>query len=481
MVEERSRRRRLVAGLGSTLILASGGSLGVQQYVERAFSAAITEVAQDYGLEVEGEWSVHLLGARVRGRDLSVSADVPLVVASQTRFSDKAMLSVDEAELDASWLSLLRGRAQVRRLTLRDVELIVERAPDGRWNWSELLGRLQGMRADLEALVAGVDDAGARADAARRREAPPEFRIAEILVEELDVEWIEHRTTPDGATRADRVSLDDARIRLVELRSPMREGFLETQLEADAEVGNGRLVASGAANFLSAPPLYQLRLQLDGVPGGAFSFLSKASQLVLQGGALSGGIELVRTTDAEMSSCRVTTRSVGFSLSPHGGGPELSAAQLRELSGAAVDSEVRCGVVAQRVDDPKRARLLATVQTQVTLDVAGAESAPPIAGQVAKSDYEKVVDALGETVATRLAEKWAEDLGTPLAGALGDSVGSAVGNLLKPEAEPSEGSGAPPVASGPEDKKSVGETVRSGLGRVGQGFRGFFGGGDDDE
>ena len=190
----------LVGGVAAILL-----SFDLEAYRDQV-AAAVAE-ATGRPVAVEGELS---LGLSLRPKLVAEG----VTLGNPPGFSRPDMLKIGRLEAEARLWPLLQGTVEIDRLVLEGVDLLLERGPDGRGNWS----------------FAG--------DEAPSHGPPP--RIGELIVRDAAIGW----RTGDGARL----------LRLDRLTAVEREGAIETDLAGVVENRPVRLKGRFTADLGEAAP-----------------------------------------------------------------------------------------------------------------------------------------------------------------------------------------------------------------------------------
>lgn len=234
----------LAAGTAALIL-----SFDLQAYRDRVV-AAVTE-ATGRAAAVEGELSLAL---SLRPRLVAEG----VTLGNPPGFSRPEMLRIGRLEAQAQLWPLLRGRIEIDRLALDGVDLLLERGPDGRGNWS----------------FAG-DGGSSR---------PPLPRIGELLVRDAALGW-----RSDDRTRS---------FRLDRLDAAERDGAIEAALTGVAEERPMRLKGRFSANLAEAEPTIvarELSFALGEIEGaGELTVVTASGRPRLEGRLMLATLDLDR-------------------------------------------------------------------------------------------------------------------------------------------------------------------------------------------
>jgi uncharacterized protein involved in outer membrane biogenesis len=207
-------RRAIACAAGIAALLVAGAAALLLSFDLDAYRGqVVAALAQAAGRPVAIEG----------GLSLSVSLRPKLVAEGATLgnppgFSRPEMLKVRRLEARARLWPLLRGVVQIDRLTLEDVDLLLERGPDGRGNW-----------------VLGGGGPGAS--------SPPP--IGRLVVRDASIGW----------RAGDRVEA----LRIDELAAVEKDGALEAELSGAARDRPLRIKGRFAADLGQAAPVIAAR------------------------------------------------------------------------------------------------------------------------------------------------------------------------------------------------------------------------------
>lgn len=495
----RHRRRGLLV-LGAAAALAAAGLWTLDAFVAPRLAASLVESwAERHALIVKGEaWEVELTSLEIVGHDVSFP--------TARRFREPHLLKVRELRIDVDHdygvASLLTARplrdlvaggadalsVHVRRIALREGEILLEQPAEGSPSWEPLRRALGAAPAEpkSEPVAAATSDEAepwpivevgdARAWSRALTEGLEGRGAVAVIGEDLELALLQPAGEAEGTGSLRRtLALDDVRLAVAGLAGPRLPGLLGTRFALEGWTPDGgRLSAAGQGDPRGPSPELLARVHVESVSPGLLAWTVPDAALRATGGQMTGAMD-VRLHEGHLAArADVALHDVTWAPNPASPlvveRPESQKELTRALQGLQVSRNVAPQVEGDLADP--QFRPLAVMHQQLT--VGGLADAPPGVRTAATSDLTRIAEDLTAAAVDRLAREVANELGAHVAGALGDAASAAVSNALGDAVGDAVGNALMPHVSSGTDQADEG--LKRGFRGVARGLRRLFGG-----
>jgi hypothetical protein len=482
--------------IGAAVAVAAVGLWTLDAFVAPRLAASLVQSwAERHALIVEGEtWEVDLTSLEIVGHDVTFP--------TERRFREPYLLKVRELRIDLDHdygvgalftarplRDLAAGGADalsvhVRRIALREGEILLEQPAEGSPSWEPLRRALGAAPAESVAATSSdeaepwpIVEAGDRRAWSQALTEGLEGRgPVAVIGEDLELALLQSAGDAEGTGSLRRtLALDDVRLAVAGLAGPRLPGLLGTRFALEGWTPDGgRLSAAGQGDPRGSSPELLARVHVESVSPGLLAWTVPDAALRATGGRMTGAMDVHLQAGHLAAHADVALEDVTWAPNPTSPlmveRPESQKELTRALQGLQVSRNVAPWVEGDLADP--RFRPLAVMHQQLT--AGGLADAPPGVRTAASSDLARIAEDLTANAVDRLAREVANELGAHVAGALGDAAGAAVSNALGDAVGDAVGNALMPHVSSGTDQADEG--LKRGFRGMARGLRRLFGG-----